>query len=61
MINNERTTRSKNNLAETGLGRFIFLIKFTVNRQGKQLRAKLFLLPPLGAFKEIVEIQENYE
>lgn len=35
-------------MAETGFGRFVFLIKFTVNRYGKQLRAKLFLLPPLA-------------
>jgi hypothetical protein len=42
------STRSKNNLAEIGIGRSIFLIQFTVNRYGKQLRAKLFLLPPLA-------------
>ena len=40
-------TRSKNNLAETGLRSSVFLISFTANRYGKRLSAKQFLLPPL--------------
>ena len=48
-IKHKSLTRSKNNLAEMGFGKFMFLIKFTVNRYDKQLSAKQFLLPPLPA------------
>jgi len=45
----------KNNLADTGFGRFVFLIKFVVNRYGKRLSAKQFLLPPLPFIKKNLE------
>ena len=40
----------KNNLAEAGFGRLVFLIKFTVNRYGKAVRCQTIPTAPVTGY-----------